>query len=117
VTDAATIEKAASLFQPDILLPAQYLDNIQPKSNLMPEKRLMLAVLEDGLCCFQKYCFASDEKGEALFKEAEAWIMDENVLWPFSFGSICDYLGIDAGYLRSGIFRWRDSQLASRAEA
>jgi len=117
VTDAATIEKAASFFQPDILLAAQYLDNIQPKSNLMPEKRLMLAVLEDGLCCFQKYCFASDEKGKALFKEAEAWIMDENVLRPFSFGGICDFLGIDAGYLRSGIFRRRDSQLASHAEA
>ena len=106
MTDAATIEKAASLFQPDILLVAQYLDNIQPKSNLIPENSLMLAVLEDDLCCFQKYCFASDEKDKAIIEGAEAWSMDENVLWSFYFRSICDYLGIDAGYLRSGIFPW-----------
>jgi len=117
VANAATIEKMASLFQPDVLLLAQYLDNIQPKSNLMPEKRLMLAMLEDGICCFQKYCFATDEKGKALFEAADAWIMNENVLWLLSFRSICDYLEINACYLRRGLFQWRDNQLASRPES
>jgi len=45
MTGAEGVEKVRSLFQPDILLPAQYLDGIQSKSNMTPEERLMLAVL------------------------------------------------------------------------
>lgn len=67
----------ASLFQPDILLPAHYLDNIQPKSNLMPEKRLMLAVLEEGRCCFQKYCLDRIITAKPFLKKPRAglWMM------------------------------------------
>jgi hypothetical protein len=34
----------------------------QRKSYLEPEKKLMLAVLEDAIACFQKYAFARDRK-------------------------------------------------------
>ena len=34
----------------------------------------MLAILEDAIACFQKYVFAADAKGKALFQEAEDWI-------------------------------------------
>ena len=47
-------EKVASLFQPDTLLPVQYLETFRRKAHLEPEKRLMLSVLEDAIACFQK---------------------------------------------------------------
>ena len=67
-------ERVTSLFQPDTLLPEQYLDTFRRKLYLEPEKKLMLAILEDAIACFQKYAFARDSKGKALFTEAEEWI-------------------------------------------
>ena len=63
-------ERVTSLFQPDTLLPDQYLDTFRRKLHLEPEKKLMLAILEDAIACFQKYVFAHDVKGKALFHEA-----------------------------------------------
>ncbi len=48
-------ERVTSLFQPDTLLPDQYLDTFRRKLHLEPEKKLMLAILEDAVACFQKY--------------------------------------------------------------
>ena len=69
----------------------------------------------DALYCFQKYCFASDKGSKALFREAEAWIKDEDLSSPFSFRSACEYLEVEADYLRRRVFQWRDRQLLSRA--
>ncbi len=91
MTGAEGVEKVRFLFQPDILLPAQYLDGIQSKSNMTPEKRLMLAVLTDALCCLQNYYFRSYNYGKTVFEEAESWITDDDAIWAFSFRSICDY--------------------------
>ena len=52
-TGLSVEEKVSSLFQPDTLLPAQYFETFRRKSHLEPEKRLMLAVLEDAVACFQ----------------------------------------------------------------
>ena len=42
-------EEMASLFQPDSLLPVQYFENFRRKVQTEPEKRLLLAVLEDAV--------------------------------------------------------------------
>jgi len=106
-------ENIWALFQPDIFLPAQYLDSIHPNSNSTPEIRLMMVVLADALYCFQKYCFASDKKSKALFEEAEDWIRDEDSPSTFSFENICDHLDFDADRLRRILLRWRERQLRS----
>ncbi len=67
-----------SLFQPDVLLPTQYLATTRRKNFLEPEKKLMLAVLEDAVWTFQKYLLAQDKKRNSLFGEAKEWIMEEN---------------------------------------
>ncbi len=104
-------EKVASLFQPDILLPAQY------KANLEPEKELMLAVLEDAVRCFQKYLFAQHSKGKTMFQEAEQWIFEENSDWLFSFENTCELLGMDPCYVRQGLLRWKEAKMAERPKA
>jgi hypothetical protein len=105
-------EKLASLFQPDTLLPAQFLDTFQRKSHLEPEKRLMMAVLEDAIACYQKYAFARDPRGKAMFRDAEEWIEETGAGWLFSFENVCDVLGLNADYLRRGLRRLVETKQA-----
>ena len=106
----------AYLFQPDTILPFQYSEMLRRKTYLEGEKNLILAVLEDAVNCFQKYYAARDKKGKELFREVEEWIMDEKDDRVFSFGSICDSLGINPGYLRRGLKQWEKKQSAARKE-
>jgi hypothetical protein len=94
-------ERVASLFQPDPLLPAQYLDIFKSKPPLDPEKTLMLAVLEDAVTCIRKYRSSSLGKGKRLFHDARDWIFADEEDWPFSFINVCETLGLNPGYLRS----------------
>lgn len=110
-------EKVSSLFQPDTLLPAQYFDTFRRKAHLEPEKALLLAVLEDAVACFQKYVSARDGKGKAQFREAEAWILEEESDWLFSFGNICDVLGLNPHYVRQGLMRWKETKLEASPKA
>ena len=70
-------ERVTTLFQPDTLLPDQYFDTFRRKLHLEPEKKLMLAILEDAVACYQKHVVARDGKGKALFHEAEAWVEEK----------------------------------------
>lgn len=110
-------ERAFSLFQPDILLPAQYAATMKRRNYLEPEKRLMLAVLEDAIWCFQHSLLARDKKRKVLFSEAEEWLMEENGDALFSFESICEVLGLNPKYVREGLMRWKEKELAKRPKA
>jgi hypothetical protein len=101
-------ERVSSLFQPDTLLPDQYFDTFRRKFQLEPEKKLMLAILEDAVACFQKYMFTRDGKGKALFREAEQWIEGNGKDGIFAFDSVCEMLGFDPDYLRRGLAVWKD---------
>lgn len=104
------------LFQPDTLLPIQYLETLRKKSFLEPERYLMLAVLEDAVDCFQKYIFARDRKGKKLFHEAQDWLLAENGDGVFSFQNTCEALGLSPGYVRQGLMRWKRRKLHGRAK-
>ncbi len=110
-------ERVTSLFQPDTLLPEQYLDTFRRKLHLEPEKKLMLAILEDGIACFQKYVFARDAKGKSLFRDAEAWVEEKGGEAVFSFDSVCESLGLDADYVRLGMRKWKVQALAQPSQA
>ena len=112
----SAISEITYLFQPDTILPFQYSEMLRRKTYLEGEKNLILAVLEDAVNCFQKYYAARDKKGKELFREVEEWIMDEKDDRVFSFGSICDSLGINPGYLRRGLKQWEKKQSAARKE-
>lgn len=107
-------EMVTSRFQPDELLSAQYFERTQKKIEVMPEKDLMLSILEDAVCCFQKYLLAPDKRGKILFEEAKRWIFDDDESWVFSYRNVCDVLGIDGDYLRSGLLRWKERHLSFR---
>lgn len=110
-------EKALSLFQPDILLPAQYFETTRRKNRLEPEKKLMLAVLEDAIWCFQNCLRAQNKRRKGLFDDAEEWIMEEDADWLFSFQNICDVLGLNPEYMREGLTRWKEKAMSGRVKA
>ncbi len=96
-------------------LSPQYLETVQSKTHLEPEKKLMFAVLEDAVTCFQKHFVARDKIGMSLFREAEEWILLQGKgAWFFSFDYICETLGLNPGYIREGLLRWQDHRLRER---
>jgi hypothetical protein len=110
-------ERVTSLFQPDTLLPDQYLDTFRRKLHLEPEKKLMLAILEDAIACFQKYVVAQDSKGKALFHESEDWIMEAAGDGIFAFDAVCEALGLHPDYVRRGLAEWKARARAQRTQA
>ena len=107
----------AGLFEPDILLPNQYFAAFRRGRAVEGERRLMLAVLEDAIACFQKYALARDERGLELFREAEEWVLQQDSEWLFSFDNTCESLGINPEYLRAGLVRWKRDLLQKQPKA
>ena len=103
-------DRLAGLFEPDVLLPAQFFSAFRRIGGLDRERLLMLAVLEDAVDCYQKYAFAKDPRGQQLFTEAEEWVVSDDKGWLFSFENICDTLEIAPGYVRRGLTGWRQKQ-------
>ena len=110
-------ERVTSLFQPDTLLPDQYLDTFRRKLHLEPEKKLMLAVLEDAVACYQKYLLARDGKGKSLFRETEDWVLEQQDDWLFSFINVCETLSFEPDYVRQGLLKWKQDKLAEQTQA
>lgn len=100
-------DRSSGLFEPDALLPAQFYAAFRGGSSVRGEKRLMLAVLQDALDCYQKYAFAKDGPGKQLFADADSWIVCADRDWYFSFENICETLEINPEYLRRGVEQWR----------
>lgn len=74
---------------------------------LSPEKRLILAVLDDAVQSYVAGLRPRNGKEQRRFDEAQCWIMKAEPGWVFSFESICDQLGLDPDYLRSGLEKLR----------
>jgi hypothetical protein len=102
----------AAIMIPDALTPGQYYDGMRADDSLgRPIKRLMLAVLEDAMRCYQNYTSSRSRAQRRLFVEAEAWLMDRKADGAFAFETVCENLGIDPSCLREGLRRWRAQQL------
>src|SRR5712692_5777451 len=110
-------ERLGFLFQPDVLIPAQYFDTLRSKTGMEPEKRLMLAVLEDAVRCFQDNVSAESDAKKELFAEAEEWFLEEPADRVFSFENSCDALGLNPEYVRRGLLRWKEKALTAHRTA
>jgi hypothetical protein len=104
--------KVVSLFQPDPLLSIQFFATCRRKAYIEPEKLLILAVLEDAVACIEKYAGFSSGKRKRWFRETVEWIRAEDDEWVFSFNSVCEALGLDAGYLRAALMRMAEKEPA-----
>jgi hypothetical protein len=116
-TGAAVAERNPGLragtgieLEPETILPSQYHAVSGIDASLQPEKRLMLAVLEDAVGTFQKHVNARERTGERLFNEVADWFASDDQDWPYSFVNIGHALGLDVEYFRRGLASWRDRQ-------
>ena len=99
-------DRIGSLFQPDTLLGEDYAANFRRKIPLEPERTLLLAVLEDGIRCYQENLFANNGKRRTLFDEAKEWLFSDEANWFCSFVSICTLLNLEPSYIRRGLGEW-----------
>jgi hypothetical protein len=99
-------ERIGSLFQPDTLLGEDYAANFRRKIPLEPERILLLAILEDGVRCYQENLLVSGGKKRVLFDEAKEWLFSDDGSWFCSFVSICTMLNLEPNYIRRGLRQW-----------
>ncbi len=97
------------------MLPEQLQQGFRRDSYLSGEKALMLAVLEDGIRCFQEHLTNPRSNPRLLSKQAEEWIRAVDYEWPFSFNNVCETLGIDPDALREKLVTWKAKRLAAAA--
>jgi hypothetical protein len=98
-----------TVLSPDVLTPAQYYS--APVAS--PYHRLLLAILEDAIRCFQRNFAVRDGSRRILFRETEEWLFDSRGTAFMSCPMVCESLGIDPAQLRRYLHRWR---LRKRAE-
>lgn len=102
------------MMEPDLILPVQFLQ----RSIATPEKRLLLAVLEEAVGTYQRYASALrlDRRNRAVLADVEEWFASEDSRGLYSFVAICDVLGLDAPHVRSGLGLWADTHRAPKLE-
>ena len=103
-------ETLTRMFQPDPLTPYDYLRNSRRTVHLEPEKHLMHAILEEAIKTFRLHVSTNSGPEHRRFLDAQLWIMTRNDDWLFSFENICEVLGLDPDFMRSGLVHLKEQQ-------
>src|SRR5271166_6508729 len=105
LTPDASVERFVGLNQ---ILPSQYFD-VSGGHRLTAEQRLMLALLADAINVYQQGVVSRATRKRLLYLDAERWIMMAGKTAPhaFSFDTVCEALGINAGALRRRLILWK----------
>ena len=109
-------EQTFGTLEVDLIVPSQFFDRIKVENSAQPEKRLMLAVMEDAISTFQKSVRGLTRRQRRLFRETEEWIGSADSRWPFSFENICETLQLNPGYIRRGLRLWKEASVIKFCE-
>jgi hypothetical protein len=106
-TGVAVNQDLTFLFEPDVLASSQFHAILKNSNVSDPERRLMVAILEDAVSCLSKDPRRGPRQQRKAFEEAHSWVnTDDAGDWVFSFTNVCEMLGFDPAYLRRGLNRW-----------
>jgi hypothetical protein len=101
-----------SALHPEALMPVQFYGARRGGDGMEAVKRLMCAILEDALRCFERNLNASTVVRRREFREAKNWLFSKNKgEGLFAFESVCDTLGVDPNRLRCAISQRRENVL------
>lgn len=89
----------------DTLLPDQFW-NALGDLRAEPEKRLMVAVLEEAIALIVNAPSGPDDERGAAIREARRWFASEDRGSPFAFATICDILGLEISCVRQALSSW-----------
>lgn len=96
---------SAGLFGVEAILPVQFWRADGRVDRGEPERRLMLAVLQDAVLTLTAHARGGTARSRRVVEEARRWLASDSREHPFAFGAICDVLGLDVGYLRAAVRR------------
>ena len=99
-------EESSTWLDAQVILPDQAI----PRRALAPERRLMLAVLQEAVVT---YLAGAHRSLPQHLRELEQWFASDDTTWPYSFGNLCDALGLDRSAVRRALFLQRLERLAS----
>jgi hypothetical protein len=105
-------EAEDSAFQPDTVGGEGYFLSLHRREFVEPEKKLMLAILDDALKCLMTQVHAKARRRQKLFRSAEEWLLSDTEDWIFSFRNVCEAVGISPSHLRKCVLTWKKEQLA-----
>jgi hypothetical protein len=106
-TATAAHQDLTFLFEPDVLASNQFHAVLKSSHMPDPERRLMVAILEDAVSCLSKDPRRCQRQQKNAFEEAHSWVnANDTDGWVFSFTNVCETLGLDPSYLRRGLNRW-----------
>jgi hypothetical protein len=90
-------------FAAAIILPSQYYWALRHRTSLDGERKLMFAVLEEGVRCYLKNMDARSPRKRSLFFEVREWIQAEDNDGPFSFELLCQEFGLESSRMRNAL--------------
>jgi len=99
-------ETFGDLLGSEIVLPVQFWSAPFGDGRGEPERRLMLAVLENAMLTLHHSSVRRTAQARRMATEIRSWMASNSRQHPFAFAAICDVLGIDVSYLRGMIARW-----------
>lgn len=91
----------ATLLQTESILPTQYWGAAPADERSAPERRLLLAILEDALITLLQHRHRDDLASRRLVVETQKWIASDRHTSAFDFAGLCDILGIEPSYIRA----------------
>lgn len=103
-------------FHSDPVTVIEFYDSMKRSAHLQPEKRLLLALLDDAVKCFQKHSGAKSGRGKRRFIEVERWFWDTKREDTFSFENVCAVLGLSPGYLRRMLIQWKENSCGENGQ-
>jgi hypothetical protein len=108
-------ETTPSLLSDLIIQPEQFFAQQHGAFRRTGEYRLLVAVLQDAVVDWFRYCRADRPRERRLFQEVSSWFASTDHDSLFAFETICDHLGIDPDYLRRGLMQWRPDRPGQQA--
>ena len=81
------------------------------RMEVMGEFILIQAVLREAIRTYQKYAVKKGTRASRLFRDVNEWFSSDDRQWFFSFVNVCDILGLEPTYIRTGLKLWRQRKL------
>jgi hypothetical protein len=85
--------------------------NQNRRMEVMGEFILVQAILREAIRTYQKYAVKKSTRAARLFRDVNEWFSSDDRHWLFSFVNVCDTLGLEPTYIRTGLKLWRERKL------
>ena len=85
--------------------------NQNRRMEVMGEFILVQAILREAIRTYQKYAVKKGTRASRLFRDVNDWFSSDDRQWFFSFVNVCDTLGLEPTYIRTGLKLWREHKL------